>query len=91
MVFGTAGLGRLHKPEQTLHNFERLIVSSKRGEARARAKITENIQAGQVFMPMHYEQTNDLTVSSFDPYSRQPSYKYAAVSIKEAASQGDAL
>lgn len=62
-----------------------LIVSSRRGETRVRAKITENIQAGQVFMPMHWEQTNNLTNSSFDTYSRQPSYKYAAVSIRKAA------
>ncbi len=63
---------------------DRLIVSSKRGEARARAKITASISPGQVFMPMHFEETNNLTFSSFDTYSRQPSYKYAAISVRKA-------
>ena len=31
------------------------------------------------FLPMHYEQTNRLTLAHFDPYSRQPSYKNCAV------------
>ena len=61
---------------------EWLIVSSRRGEATARAKVSENIQPGQVFMPMHYYQTNILTFPAFDTYSRQPSFKYAAVNIR---------
>jgi predicted molibdopterin-dependent oxidoreductase YjgC len=60
---------------------EPVLVSSKRGESRARAKISANIQPGQIFMPMHYAQTNNLTLASFDPYSRQPSFKHAAVKI----------
>jgi len=63
---------------------EWLIVSSKRGEARARAQVSDTVQPGQVFMPMHYYQTNALTFPAFDPYSRQPSYKYAAVNIRRA-------
>jgi anaerobic selenocysteine-containing dehydrogenase len=60
---------------------EPILVSSKRGESRARANISANIQPGQVFMTMHYSQTNNLTLDSFDPYSKQPSFKYAAVKI----------
>ncbi len=62
-----------------------VLVSSRNGEARARVKISEGMQPGRVFMPMHYAQTNNLTVSSFDTYSRQPSFKYTVVSIKPAA------
>lgn len=57
-------------------------VASRRGRVRVRAFITGNIAAGQVFMPMHYAVTNELTLSSFDPQSRQPSYKACAVSVK---------
>lgn len=59
-------------------------VMSKRGDVIASAYITKVVRKGQVFMPMHYATTNHLTFPSFDPYSRQPSYKHAAVSIERA-------
>ena len=43
-----------------------------RGEVRARADVTANVGAGQLFLPMHHEATNRLTATSFDPHSRQP-------------------
>ncbi|MBK1855011.1 hypothetical protein JO972_08575 [Verrucomicrobiaceae bacterium 5K15] len=39
------------------------------------------VQLGQLFMPMHYAKTNQLTKASFDPHSRQPSYKFCAVNV----------
>ena len=35
-----------------------------------------------MFVPMHYPETNRLTAASFDPHSRQPSYKHAAVEVR---------
>ena len=63
-------------------NGDRLRLISRRGEAEAVACVTPTVRAGQAFMPMHYEQTNLLTLSHFDPYSRQPSYKNCAVRIE---------
>jgi len=60
----------------------RVIVQSQRGRVTAKAFVTSTIQPGQVFMPMHYDATNQLTLAHFDPYSRQPSYKNCAVSIR---------
>ena len=57
-------------------------VSSARGSMRARAVVTPTVAAGQVFIPMHYGETNRLTDASFDPYSRQPSYKSGAVEVR---------
>jgi assimilatory nitrate reductase catalytic subunit len=57
-------------------------VASRRGRLEARAFVTSTIAAGQIFLPMHYVQTNMLTYPAFDPYSRQPSYKSCAVSIR---------
>ena len=57
-------------------------VRSRRGHADATACLTHSVQPGQVFMPMHYECTNQLTLSHFDPHSGQPSYKYCAVRIE---------
>jgi anaerobic selenocysteine-containing dehydrogenase len=44
--------------------------------------ITSTVQVGQLFIPMHYPAANQLTFPAFDPYSRQPSYKSCAVSVK---------
>jgi assimilatory nitrate reductase catalytic subunit len=43
------------------------------------------VQPGQIFLPMHYAVTNQLTNSIFDPYSRQPSYKWTCVMIEPVA------
>ena len=60
----------------------RVKVSSRRGTLTAKAFITSTIQPGQVFVPMHYVEANRLTLASFDPYSRQPSYKACAVRVE---------
>ena len=57
------------------------------GGGEARAELTEEVRPGQVFIPMHYFETNQLTFPNFDPYSHQPGYKYAAVRVE--ASQED--
>lgn len=56
-------------------------VESQRGSVVAKAFVTPTIQPGQLFMPMHYDSTNRLTLAHFDPYSRQPSYKNCAVRL----------
>ncbi len=60
---------------------ERVIVESQRGRIVAKAVLTPVIQAGQLFIPMHYESVNQLTDATFDPYSNQPSYKACAVRV----------
>jgi assimilatory nitrate reductase catalytic subunit len=60
-------------------------VRSRRGELIATAFVTPTVQSGQVFIPMHYATTNQLTLAVFDPYSRQPSYKACAVQITPEA------
>jgi assimilatory nitrate reductase catalytic subunit len=58
-------------------------VRSRRGSLIARAFITPTIQPGQVFIPMHYVETNRLTIAAFDPNSRQPAYKACAVQLEK--------
>jgi len=60
----------------------RVWLSSRRGRVQACAFVTLTVQPGQVFMPMHYAMTNQLTLPVVDPYSRQPAYKSAAVRIE---------
>jgi len=61
---------------------QRTVIESRRGRMIARAFVTHAVQPGQVFIPMHYAQTNQLTFPSFDPNSRQPSYKACAVAVR---------
>ncbi|MCP5514169.1 MAG: nitrate reductase [Spirochaetales bacterium] len=60
----------------------RVRVTSRRGSVEVNAIISGSLCPGQVFMPMHYQETNWLTMPSFDPYSGEPAYKYAAVNLK---------
>ena len=58
--------------------WDEVRLVSRRGEMTARAWVTNNVQPGQVFVPMHYDTVNQLTLASFDPHSHQPSYKTCA-------------
>ncbi len=58
-----------------------VTLESRRGTMEATALISPTVQPGQLFVPMHYEATNRLTISVFDPQSRQPCYKACAVRI----------
>ncbi len=67
-----------------IRNQDRVTISSRRGKVEATAVLTPCVQPGQCFMPMHYEEVNQLTLASFDPHSRQPSYKACAVRVQPA-------
>jgi assimilatory nitrate reductase catalytic subunit len=61
---------------------DHVTVTSQRGQLQGRAVVTPAIQPGELFIPMHYNTTNLLTNSAFDPYSHQPAYKACAVAIE---------
>jgi assimilatory nitrate reductase catalytic subunit len=67
---------------------QRVVVESRRGRMSARAFVTHSVSPRQVFVPMHYAGTNQLTFAAFDPESRQPAYKACAVSVR-VAGDGD--
>ena len=69
-------------------------VSSRRGTGMAPARLGD-VRKGQVFMPFHYgywdeydsnrpRAANELTFYDWDPVSKQPTFKYAAVRIEKA-------
>lgn len=58
-------------------------VSSRRGEVEVVAVVVGTVQPGQVFMPMHFRETNLLTLDVVDPHSREPAYKACAVALKK--------
>jgi len=59
-------------------------VRSRRGEIVVRAWLTPTVGRGRVFLPMHYPETNRLTLEFVDPHSRQPNYKACAVAVERA-------
>ena len=71
---------------------EMLRVVSRRGAAEAPARIGD-IEPGTLFMPFHYgywddpgraRAANELTLYEWDPVSKQPHFKYAAVRLERA-------
>ncbi len=65
-------------------NGDHVRVRSRRGALEAVAVVTATIGIAQVFLPMHFEAVNQLTLPAFDPHSRQPAYKACAVAIERA-------
>jgi assimilatory nitrate reductase catalytic subunit len=62
----------------------RVRLSSRRGCVDGiPVRVTATVRQGEVFMPFHYDElcVNRLTVDEFDPISREPNYKQAAVHI----------
>ena len=63
----------------------RVDVVSRRGRVRGiELRVTETIAPGQVFAPFHYPEANinQVTQNAFDPISREPNYKQAAVRVE---------
>jgi formate dehydrogenase (NADP+) alpha subunit len=58
-------------------------VRSRRGELRVKAKITDQVVPGLVFMSFHWSETptNVLTLNEYDPISGTAEYKACAVAI----------
>ncbi len=68
-----------------LNDRDQITVTSRRGSITVQAHLTNSVKPHEVFLPMHEGNTNLLTHPSFDPYSRQPSYKASAVKIEAIA------
>jgi formate dehydrogenase (NADP+) alpha subunit len=60
-------------------------VRSRRGELQVKAKVTEQVVPGLVFMSFHWIEapTNILTLNEFDPISGTAEFKACAVSISK--------
>ncbi|MCE7055030.1 molybdopterin-dependent oxidoreductase [Algoriphagus sp. AGSA1] len=64
-------------------------VKSKNGVVRVKAKLSKSIREGVVFLPMHWgkqlqsdlNRANNLTKTVVDPQSKEPDFKYTAVSV----------
>jgi anaerobic selenocysteine-containing dehydrogenase len=77
---------------------DRIEIRSRRGALEARARIGD-IAEGHLFVPFHYgywdddaetddrgRAANELTLTGWDPVSKQPHFKFAAVRLKKVSS-----
>ncbi|ULC60405.1 molybdopterin-dependent oxidoreductase [Flaviramulus sp. BrNp1-15] len=66
-------------------------IKSKNGVVRVRAKVTDTIKKGVVFLPMHWgkklqsdlNRANNLTNTIVDPVSKEPDFKFTQVAVSK--------
>ena len=62
--------------ENDIREMDEIRVYSSNGQnAVFSVKVTDNVQYGELFAPIHYIECNKLTPSNYDKYSREPNYK----------------
>ncbi|WP_278262490.1 molybdopterin oxidoreductase family protein [Nocardia sp. AG03] len=80
---------------QTIREGDLLEVSTRRGQVRARARVSE-IRDGVLFLPFHFgywdaaddgheRAANELTPTLWDPVSEQPLFKTGAARVRRLA------
>ena len=65
-------------------------IFNDRGSVRVKAKFSNDIKPGVVFMPMHWgkvlqsdlNRVNNLTNNLIDPKSKEPDFKFSAVQVR---------
>ncbi len=72
---------------QGLEDGNMVNVTSRRGEIRARLKVSRKAVSGTVFIPFHFAKAaaNRLTNAALDPISKIPEYKVCAIKLSKAA------
>ena len=65
---------------------EYVVVSSRRGSVRVKARVTEQVPRGLVWMAFHFREGNAnwLTNNVFDPVTKTAEYKACAVKLEKA-------
>lgn len=70
--------------EHDIHHMDKIRVYSINGQdAVFSVKITDNVQRGELYAPIHYIECNKLTPSNYDAYSKEPNYKGAVVRFEK--------
>ncbi|GAC1313891.1 MAG: nitrate reductase [Acidimicrobiales bacterium] len=66
---------------------DRVTITSRRGSVDdVVVRVTAVVRTGEVFVPFHWDEwcANRLTLDQFDPISREPNYKQAAVRVERS-------
>jgi formate dehydrogenase alpha subunit len=64
-------------------NGDVLQISSRRGKISIKARVTDTVPEGTVFIPMHYREAavNVIVNDACDPFAKTPEFKVCAVKI----------
>jgi ferredoxin-nitrate reductase len=76
--------------ERNIRDNDLVEVFNVRGDVRVKAKISDDIKKGVVFLPMHWgkvlnsdlNRANNLTNNLVDPKSKEPDFKFSAVQVR---------
>jgi formate dehydrogenase alpha subunit len=60
---------------------DEVVVSTARGKTTAKARLTDKMKRGVVFMPFHFPGTNILTTNARDPEAKIPQFNVSACRI----------
>ena len=86
----TTGYVSIHPKDAealSIQNGDVLLMSSRRGEMEAPARVTASVSPGVLFLPIHFGENppNVLTdAEAFDPMAKIPEFKVSAVKIERA-------
>ena len=64
------------------HDGEPVLVTTRRGELKAPARVVDTIRPDTVFVPFHWVGANRLTNDALDPASRMPEFKVCAAAVR---------
>ncbi len=88
-------LNRTDALKRAVRDGDFVEVTSRRGKIIAQARVTDEVRAGTCFVPFHwgrragyYKAANNLTLKAFDPVSKQPELKHAAVEVRRMDADG---
>jgi predicted molibdopterin-dependent oxidoreductase YjgC len=65
-----------------------VTVTTPRGNATAKARVTDKVRVGTAFMPFHFPGTNRLTVDALDVEAKIPEFKVAACQVRPEPAEG---
>jgi len=70
-----------------INDGDRVKVTSRRGNVKVKAKVTDMVEDGVVFMPFHFGEgaANKLTNPVFDEIAKIPELKVCAVKVEKAS------
>ena len=68
-----------------IRNDQSVSVYTRRGEVQAKARVTDVVPPGVLFMPFHFEEgsVNVLTNNVLDPLAKIPEFKVCAANVKK--------
>ena len=69
----------------SINNEDFMTAESRRGEVSGRARLSERVPAGMVFIPFHFSESaaNQITASALDPTSETPAFKVNSVRLRK--------